>query len=135
MRCVSVEMRAGIRRAGSAEGLPDLTHEKELYCFPTQNLMVFHNKALSPFPWLCATEEIKIDECCPKRAIAQLKQCLKQMKSRRNFLGCAQMHPTRSHFSFKSRDLPWEGIKTTLYFEDGQVGHHIGKTGGPKRLR
>lgn len=55
---VSLEMNVDIPRAGSAEGLPDLTHEKELYCSQTPNVTVFHKKALAPYSWLCANKEV-----------------------------------------------------------------------------
>ena len=55
---VSLEMNSGVPRTGSTEGLPDLTHEKKLYCSQTPSWTVFHKKALVPFSWLCANEEV-----------------------------------------------------------------------------
>ena len=51
-------MNSGVPRTGSTEGLPDLTHEKKLYCSQTPSWTVFHKKALVPFSWLCANEEV-----------------------------------------------------------------------------
>lgn len=85
---------AGIHRAGSVTG-SQTSHMKRSWRPLNPKLDGFPQESLAPFPWRCASEETGQDLRplplnLPPQGCNDFK---KQMRSRRNGLGCAWLHP------------------------------------------